>query len=399
MWIESGITPNRNTRQRTRLAVSILLVLLLVALFSSFLVPIALAGIFSLAMEPFVSRMVKPHENRRFSSLGLLLGLFGLIMIPVLLISVSFYSELSMVASTGISKSSYYQFFTESRDRFIAWTNELLPRYSAQPSVHGDQVFDRLVEKTYEGLTTVVSKVMSALPSFLLSLFVFSVALFFFVSQSRRIKHFLLSLHLFARSDFEFMLLAMKRSSSVTLMSSVVIGVAQATLLTIACLIFHVGKPGIVFGTTFLLSFVPIVGTTPVVLTLIGMALFQHHLGVALGFLGFALVSSTLDQLIRTLWMSEVGAVHPIIAFVSLLGALNLFGISGLFFGPLIVGIAGQILPKFIREKPKPKRRENAHLHEAPRVVVSEVQGPLDEAGTPLPSDGVQKLTQGRWYN
>ncbi|MBC7397217.1 MAG: AI-2E family transporter, partial [Bdellovibrionales bacterium] len=196
MWIESGLDRSQGTRQKTRLALSLILVALLVALFSSFLVPICLAGIFSLALEPFISRVVKPHGNRRASSFGLLVGLYSLIMVPILLISVSFYSELSTIASTGVSKSAYYQFFTESRERFISWTNDLLPKLSLQPSVHGDQLFDRIFDKTYEFLTRVASLFMSGLPSFLLSLFVFSVAIFFFISQSRKIKRFLLSLHL-----------------------------------------------------------------------------------------------------------------------------------------------------------------------------------------------------------
>ena len=190
-----------------------------------------MAGIFSLALEPIVSRVVKPHANRRISSLLLLASLFGFVMIPILLISVSFYSELNVVESNGISKSNYAQFFTQSREQFTTWVNGKLPIWNITGSIQGEQLFDRMVEKTYEALTSVISSLMAGLPSFLLSLFVFSVALFFFISQSRKIKHLLLSLHLFARSDFDFMLRALKKSSSVILLSSVVIGIAQACLL------------------------------------------------------------------------------------------------------------------------------------------------------------------------
>ena len=95
----------------------------------------------------------------------------------------------------------------------------------------------------------------------------------------------------------------------------------------------------------FLGSFVPIIGSTPITLA-ISMQQFvddQSTTGIVL--LIAAGVVSVLDNFIRPMVLKGQANLHPLVAFISAFGGLQLMGFPGLFLGPILIGIFVYLFP------------------------------------------------------
>jgi predicted PurR-regulated permease PerM len=85
-------------------------------------------------------------------------------------------------------------------------------------------------------------------------------------------------------------------------------------------------------------SFIPIVGSAmiwiPATLYLYVMGFhIQAYILLAYG----TLVISNIDNVIRMVLQKKFADVHPVISIFGVLIGLNLFGITGLIFGPLLI--------------------------------------------------------------
>ena len=87
-------------------------------------------------------------------------------------------------------------------------------------------------------------------------------------------------------------------------------------------------------------SLIPAVGTALVWVPAAGYLLLAGNWGKALFLVVWsALVVGSIDNFLRPMLMKGEGEISSIYLFFAILGGINLFGIVGILYGPLIVGI------------------------------------------------------------
>lgn len=98
----------------------------------------------------------------------------------------------------------------------------------------------------------------------------------------------------------------------------------------------------VVFGALmFLLAMLPFVGTPMVWLP--GVAYLAMHgdaKSAAILFFWGLLVVSSIDNILRPLFISDGSKAHMLLIFVGILGGLSAWGFLGLFLGPLVLSVA-----------------------------------------------------------
>jgi predicted PurR-regulated permease PerM len=122
-------------------------------------------------------------------------------------------------------------------------------------------------------------------------------------------------------------------------LAALLIGILQATIFSVVCLFLEVQNVSIIGMVTFLMSFIPIVGSAPFT---IGLAIYYLVSGASttgMVLLGFAIFISTIDNLIRPLILRQGASMNPVVAMLAILGGLRVFGFTGIFLGPLLIGI------------------------------------------------------------
>jgi predicted PurR-regulated permease PerM len=106
------------------------------------------------------------------------------------------------------------------------------------------------------------------------------------------------------------------------------------------------GIPALFWGTIMAFtSLIPAVGTALVWLPAVGYLLLVGSWGRGL-FLALwcAVVVGSIDNFLRPFLMNEKGGISSIYLFFAILGGIQLFGIVGILYGPLILGVTAILL-------------------------------------------------------
>jgi predicted PurR-regulated permease PerM len=123
------------------------------------------------------------------------------------------------------------------------------------------------------------------------------------------------------------------------------IALSQGLLATIGFYMLGIPLPIFLGVLTAFCAFVPMVGTSiiwvPTSLYMILIGYFTHDYnilwkGVSLFVYGI-LIISTMDNILRIKIMESKANVHPLITIAGVVGGVNLFGVVGLFLGPILL--------------------------------------------------------------
>lgn len=124
--------------------------------------------------------------------------------------------------------------------------------------------------------------------------------------------------------------------------SVVATAIAQGTLAGIGYAVAQAPLPALLALCTMVLSLIPFgapIIYVPVALYLIFVSGLPWYYGAALLLWGVACIS-TVDNLLRSILISQTTRVSAIIVFMGVLGGVLAFGLLGVFIGPALVGVA-----------------------------------------------------------
>ncbi len=122
-----------------------------------------------------------------------------------------------------------------------------------------------------------------------------------------------------------------------TLKGSLLIGLLQGTLAGIAFAVAGIHN-AVFWGTMMaILSVIPNIGAALVWVPAVIILIAQGNVttGVALG-LFCGLIVGSLDNLLRPMLVGKDTKMHELMIFFSTLGGIFMFGLAGLFIGPVI---------------------------------------------------------------
>lgn len=113
---------------------------------------------------------------------------------------------------------------------------------------------------------------------------------------------------------------------------------AQGFIATIGYYIFGVEQP-IVWGVlTGVASIIPVVGTVVLWAPLSVYLILEGLIGPGVGLLLYGtILISNIDNVLRFTLLKKIGDVHPLITVFGVIAGLNIFGLMGLIFGPLLI--------------------------------------------------------------
>jgi predicted PurR-regulated permease PerM len=98
-------------------------------------------------------------------------------------------------------------------------------------------------------------------------------------------------------------------------------------------------------------SLIPVVGTAVIWVPAVVYLVLVQSWGKAL-FLAIwsMLVVGSIDNFLRPFLMKGEGGISSIYLFFAILGGINLFGLVGILYGPLILGVAAILLHLYEHE-------------------------------------------------
>jgi predicted PurR-regulated permease PerM len=130
---------------------------------------------------------------------------------------------------------------------------------------------------------------------------------------------------------------------SALVISTLVVGFLQGILFTMGCAIARMPNLPLIGLATFLASFIPAVGSSPVYISMIVYAFIVGEWWQVAVVAFFAALVAISDNTVRPLLLRTGAHMHPIIALTSVLAGVASFGFAGIFFGPILMTMLFQI--------------------------------------------------------
>jgi len=338
----------------------VLIVALLLALYGSYLLvapyvgAIVLAFVLSLLCFPLHQYFERKLPGRP----NLVASISCLLLVVVILVPASLVFMAIVQQGIAFTKQSYQWLNAGGAEQLsqhplvqsvLHKINQLLPT----EQISGERIVQQLTElasgfgKELLNLSTkVVGDVTGLIFGFILMLFI----LFFLLRDHEKIVDTLHWIIPLSRSQEQALLEEAKTVARSAVMGSFLTAIAQGIAGGIAMAI--VGLPGLFWGTMMAFaSFIPAVGTALIwvpaslYLLLTGdwpWAIFMVIWG--------AVVVGSIDNILRPMLMQGSSGMNTLLIFLSLLGGIQLFGLIGVIYGPIIFALTLVLLKLYTIE-------------------------------------------------
>ena len=327
----------------------VLIIFLLLALYASYLLiapfigPVVLAFVLSLLCFPVHQKIVRklPDKPNLASTITCAL-LVVVILVPATVVLMAIVQQSVMFAKQSYQWVEDGKAETLLQQPFIKNGIERINEFLPVGDFSIRDIIDRLTEfasgfsrELLDLSTKVVGDVTGIIVSFILMLFV----LFFLLRDHKKIIESLFWILPLARSQEEKLLTEANTVARSAVLGTFLTALAQGAAGGIGMAI--VGMPGLFWGTMMVFaSLIPLVGAAliwvPASLYLLLTGDWPWALFLALW--GAILVGS-IDNFLRPILMQGTSGMSTLVLFLSLIGGLQLFGVIGLIYGPIIFAL------------------------------------------------------------
>lgn len=315
-----------------------------------FLVPLVMGAAISALIMPVFHFLLRKKFSRAFAATICTMSVTLVFLVPITILSIqgakaaielvktkldTGFSDAPGGGSEGIGQSLAQ----------IPWIGKLLDKLSTALFIDGEELMRNISEagKTL-GLKIVnfMGDALTSLPSVGIGLFLLILSIYFFLVDGDRLARYLRRISFFPETQTELLFDSFAGLCRSVLLASVVSGIAQSAIYLVGLLVSGEGSGHVALYTliVFFASFIPIVGSAPFTF---GLAIYtlltepSKTPGIIL--LIAAGVAALVDNVVRPIVLKGGANLHPLIALFGLFGGLAFFGFSGVFIGPVIVGM------------------------------------------------------------
>lgn len=331
----------------------VVLALSVFILLTPFLLPLTLGGILCVVIFPLYMKLISKKWSPALSAITSLLVFCLAFAIP---------TTLMVLKGAKVTTEFVQQTFSSKQP-----TENLAP--ADQKSI---QKIENLAEKTADKFgidipnpTTVFNKIYNSvgafaltaltdfftnIPDFVVAFFIALLTMYFGLVEHQKIVAIVKRYSFLSHKNAERLIENIILSCRSVIVSNVLTGAIQSAIVATGAHFTKTGNFFVVGFFTFVCSFIPVVGAAPVAYALGAYALVSKETTAGIIMMVIGTVAGISDNIIRPMMLSGSGEVHPLWSLLGVLGGIILFGLPGLFIGPLILAVASSCLPIYVQD-------------------------------------------------
>jgi predicted PurR-regulated permease PerM len=215
---------------------------------------------------------------------------------------------------------------------------QLLPNFSEQTFNLIEAEITKLFGTLFSGILSQLQQAVFGAIDLTIQLIVTLFVFFFSLRDAEKLKKYISDLSPFSKSTEVRFQKEFRNITNTVLVGQVLIGLLQALLLAIAFIVLSVPYALTLTFVAVIFCIIPFLGSgfvwIPVSIFLLAGG--ETWKAVVLFIYGLILVS-TIDNFLRSFFLSKHTKLNTPVAFVGTIGGLYTFGIIGLILGPLIL--------------------------------------------------------------
>jgi len=323
------------------------LLVLFVLICAPAITPVAMGGVFAILFWPALETLEERRVPQRVAAAALTLSFSLLVILPVtILVIFSARSGFELFKQLQ-AKWQVVPPLAPGEDWTAAlahqpWLERGLERVEDYFPIEGTELLSTAADavklggmKIGEALGSFVGKI----PGMVLAIVVVILSLYFFLVDGRKLVLFARRNSFFDVRQTDQLLEGLAQMARSVVFASVLSGLVQTIVMALGLALTRFPNGGLVAFLVFLTSFLPLVGSAPITLAVALMGWIQQGSSVGLILGVAAVLTSVSDNIVRP-WVLKGGAnLHPLMGFIAAFGGLQLFGLSGLFLGPIVAGL------------------------------------------------------------
>lgn len=206
------------------------------------------------------------------------------------------------------------------------------------------------VETTARRASETVLLSARSIPNALLQFLVALIACFFFLMEGKQFLRWMLDRIPLEEDSRRSFLDSLENGAVSAIYAALAAAGAQSALMLVGFLALGVPGAAMATGATFVLAWIPFIGSAPVWLGAAAYLYSQDAAAKAMAMLALGALTSVVDNLVRPLVLRGRQNIHPLVSLVAVLGGIRLFGLVGALIGPLVASV----LLSLLRSLPSP---------------------------------------------
>lgn len=305
---------------------------------------VSVAAVFALGTYPIVRKIITRHgHGKPRLVVGACVALLTLLMLlPVTFFSIRIYNMATAPkgeSGTGAFSSATVSKMASAKEKIESG----LVNYGVKGKVfrseeEGRESIRSGSNKIMTGLLGAFSTMLTSLPDIFLTLLVFCLFVYLFLSRGRQIRDQAIKLGIVPSAEIDRITKVLQASCYNSIVSNLFIGVIQASVVMAGARFGGYSEMVLIFTVVFFMSFIPFIGSAPVAFLLAGLSFLNHNTSSAIILIVTGMISGTIDNVIRPYLVANgENEVHPIVSFAAIIGAIAVLGFKGIFLGPVIL--------------------------------------------------------------
>lgn len=323
------------------LAVFVIVVIMFLRLLMPFIAPLILSAIIVSIFTPvyyFFNRWL-PQSVASFICCGLICVI---IFIPFVIIITILANQALTLYSSAMSSNFMMNLISEIDGNWIvSQVNDLLQRFGLDFSISGTQIYQfigSLGKRFGLFLYTQATNISGNLIRLVINFCFMILISYYLFGNGRRVINFFVGLSPLPEGHEVAVLQRLKTTAGAIFFGSFISGVIQGTIGGITLWYFGFPAPFLWAVVMVILAFLPIVGiglvfVPCIVITFVGGD-YVHGIIMAVIYVAS---SSITEYIIIPRIQGKRSHMHTVFIFLSVLGGLQMFGIIGVLYGPLII--------------------------------------------------------------
>lgn len=182
--------------------------------------------------------------------------------------------------------------------------------------------------------------VASNIAGFFFALFILLFSTFYFLKDYRRLKRYFDGLFPLSTSQEDLLISKVTRAINGVVKGNFLTAVLQGGTAIIGFLLAGLDQPLLWTLAVMITAFVPPVGSSLVIVpAIIYLLLFKSTTAAIILGVWFVVVHLGIDNVVGPKLVSSQTQLHPLLALLSVLGGIQVFGAVGILFGPIIMAM------------------------------------------------------------
>ncbi len=330
----SGLEPHGRISLVTFLVLLSLILILSGLMVFSYLLALAAGAMLALLSYPLFLKLRKRGLSATMSSILLTVGGFVFIIIPIsvfIFLAINQGISIARLLGTTGGFSAY-----DLLDRITHWAP--IEKAFGSPAVLKQQI-----QEWIQGLgTTAVGGVVgfvAYMPILLLQLALTLISYFYFLLDGPRFIIWISDKIPLESEVRKKVSISFVNTTIFVIWATLAAATVQAAIMFVAFLVLSMPAVFLAAMATFIFAWIPIVGSSPVWLTGAIYLYSQDSIVSMFLMLAFGLLTSVADNFVCPYILKGKANIHPLVSLVAIFGGIGMFGLMGVFFGPVIAAV------------------------------------------------------------